>query len=300
MADMVTRVSSDRNGDVVDPHSYRSGTRSALFEMAKGTCYYPGCDTKTTIFIKPGQPSVNVHIAHIEGAERGSARFREDMTNEERRSFPNLILLCVPHHDLIDHKEPHEYSVDTLAKWKRDRESASGSDLVELNTITDDSLAAAMEAAVKSNRPQRAAILDIRSGVLINGGRSVLMAPLGSYPSTTAEIEKNVCVVVRSTGELALTVDAISVYLRPNGDPDLETKLMGRDDYVGTNPPLPNVIPAGASSTWMFAISTFGMIHTAMKQKGHEVTHFRFEVDLGDGEVLRTEPCDMDLIRPLA
>ncbi len=36
------------------------------------------------------------------------------MTNEERRSFPNLILLCVPHHDLIDHKEPDEYTVEIL------------------------------------------------------------------------------------------------------------------------------------------------------------------------------------------
>ena len=61
-------VSTDEAMDPVDPHAYRSGTRGALFELARGTCYFPECQVKTTVFVKPGQPSVNVHIAHIEGA----------------------------------------------------------------------------------------------------------------------------------------------------------------------------------------------------------------------------------------
>ena len=48
----------------------------------------------------------------------------------------------------------------------------------------------------------------------------------------------------------------------------------------------------------MFAIATFAWGHTTFKSQGHEVTHFRFDADLGDGEVLRSEVFDMELIRP--
>lgn len=293
-------VSSDEAVDAVDPHAYRSGTRGALFEMAKGTCYFPECLTKTTVFVKPGQPSVNVHIAHIEGAELGSARYREDMTNEERRSFPNLILLCVPHHDLIDHKEPDNYTVDVLREWKASRESATGPDLIELNGITEESLGALMEAAVRSARAERAATIEVRSSVLIESGESAIIAPLGSFPAATSEVEKSVSLTVRSTGELTIAVEGISLYWRLNGDPAVESKLMGRDDYVGRNPRIPKRIRGGESATWMFAIATFGWFHTAFKAQGHEITHLRFEVDLGDGEVLKSDVYEMELIRPPA
>lgn len=293
-------VSTDEAVDPVDPHAYRSGTRGALFELAKGTCYFPDCLVKTTVFVKPGQPSVNVHIAHIEGAEPGSARYREDMTNEERRSFPNLILLCVPHHDLIDHKEPENYAIDVLREWKAARESATGADLIELNGITEESLGALMEAAVRSARAGRAATIEVRSSVLIENGAGVIVAPLGTYPVTTSEVEKSVSLTVRSTGELPIAVEGISLYWRLNGDPAVESKLMGRDDYVGENPRLPKRIESGQSATWMFAIATFAWFHTTFKSIGHDVTHFRFDVDLGDGEVLKSDPYEMELIQPPA
>jgi hypothetical protein len=294
------RVSTDEPVDSVDPHGYRSGTRSALFEMAKGTCYYPECATKTTVFVKPGQPSVNVHIAHIEGAEPGSARYRDSMTNEERRSFPNLILLCVPHHDLIDHKAPGDYTVEVLRDWKAARESATGPDLIELNGIREDALGAALEAAVRSARAERAATMEVRSSVLIQNGAGALLAPLGSYPTTSSEVERSVSLTIRSIGELPITVEGISLYWRLNGNPDVESKLMGRDDYVGKNPRTPKVIAGGGSATWMFAIATFGQFHTAFRSQGHEVTHFRFDADLGDGQVLRSDVYEMELIRPSA
>lgn len=291
-------MSTSGETDPVDPHAYRSGTRSALFEMAKGNCYFPECPTKTTVFVKLGQPSVNVHIAHIEGAEPGSPRYREDMTNEERRSFPNLILLCVPHHDLIDHKEPQHYTVEVLREWKASRESAVGSDLIELNEITEESLGGLLEAAVRSARPERAATTEVRSSVLIENGEGLVMAPLGTYPATSSEVEKSVSLTIRSIGELPITVEGVSLYWRLNGDPKVESKLMGRDDYVGKNPRIPKQIAGGESATWMFAIATFAWGHTTFKSQGHEVTHFRFDADLGDGEVLRSEVFDMELIRP--
>lgn len=37
-------------------------------------------------------------ICHIEAAEEGGERFNPNMTNEERRAFDNLMLMCYEHH----------------------------------------------------------------------------------------------------------------------------------------------------------------------------------------------------------
>ncbi len=42
------------------------------------------------------------HICHIEAALPDGPRFNYVMTNEERRSFENLVLLCANHHAEID------------------------------------------------------------------------------------------------------------------------------------------------------------------------------------------------------
>jgi hypothetical protein len=51
-------------------------------------------------------------IAHIEGALPDSARFREEMSNEDRRAFSNLLLLCGTHHTVVD---------TDLGKWTTDK-----------------------------------------------------------------------------------------------------------------------------------------------------------------------------------
>lgn len=294
-------MSSDNTVDPVDPHAYRSGTKSALFEMAKGTCYFPDCETPTIVFVKSGQPSVNVHIAHIEGAEVGSARYNETMTNEERRSFPNLLLLCIPHHDLVDHKEPDQYTVEMLREWKTAREIATtGADAAELKGITEETLAAALEAAFRSSRGVREALVEVRSATIIEDGAGALLVPLGQYPRVTSgtEVEKAVALIVRSTGDLPVIVHGISIYCRIDNDPNVETKLMGRDDYVGRNPRLPARVDAGGSKTWLTALATFAMMHRGLAASGHEITHFRYDIDLGTGDVLKSDVFEMDVLLP--
>lgn len=287
--------------DAVNPRGYRSGTKSALFEMAQGTCYFPDCETPTIVFVKPEQPSVNVHIAHIEGAEPGSARYNVTMTNEERRSFSNLLLLCVPHHDLVDHKEPEQYAVEMLRQWKTSREKvASQDETSELRSITDETLAAEIEAAVRSIRPVREALIEVRSATIINEGFGALIVDLGQYPRVggEAEVEKAVALVVRNTGDMPVVVHGYSIYCRVDGDPNCETKLMGRDDYVGKNPRVPSRIDAGDSKTWLTALATFAMIVRGIAATGSTITHFRFDVDLGTGDVLKTDVFEIDVLWP--
>lgn len=271
--------------------------------MARGTCYFPDCETPTIVFVKPGQPSVNVHIAHIEGAEIGSARYNEKMTNEERRSFANLLLLCVPHHDLVDHKEPDQYTVEMLRGWKASRErSTTGADAAELRAFTEETLKAAIEASFNSLRPVREASLEVRSATIIRDGAGALLVPLGEYPQVTTrtEVEKAVALTVRSTGDLPVVVDGISIYCRLDNDSRLQTKLMGRDDYVGINPRLPKRVDPGDSQTWLAALATFAMMVRVFGARGRKVTHFHYDVDLGTGEVMKSDVYEIDVLLPKA
>jgi hypothetical protein len=66
------------------------------------------------------------------------------MSDDERRAFKNLILLCKPHHDLIDTRYPERYSVDDLAQWKVDREGTSEEPLDALGAVSADDLEVAL------------------------------------------------------------------------------------------------------------------------------------------------------------
>jgi tetratricopeptide (TPR) repeat protein len=60
-------------------------------------------------------------IAHIQGALPDSPRFNPDMTNEQRRGYDNLILMCGTHHTIIDDDVDH-WTVAKLLELKRDHE----------------------------------------------------------------------------------------------------------------------------------------------------------------------------------
>lgn len=67
-------------------------------------------------------------IAHIEGALPTSARFNPGMTNEERRAYDNLLLMCGTHHTIIDSdkdkpKDKHKWPVPKLVELKRAHEA---------------------------------------------------------------------------------------------------------------------------------------------------------------------------------
>src|ERR1017187_9476441 len=62
-------------------------------------------------------------IAHIVGAEPGSAR-HESWTKDQLRDATNLVLLCPSHHKRIDHPDSrHQYSVEFLQEMKKDHEA---------------------------------------------------------------------------------------------------------------------------------------------------------------------------------
>lgn len=90
-------------------------TAKILFALSCNICSVPGCEEKLA---DPGWAEVNADIAHIHGANPGSARFEASMTDDQRRAFENLLLVCPNHHRRIDRLEPHKFPPDLLRDWK--------------------------------------------------------------------------------------------------------------------------------------------------------------------------------------
>jgi hypothetical protein len=73
-----------------------SDTLRELFLKSGNLCSFPGCPQLMMnlegVFI--------AQICHIEAAEEGGERFNQNMTNEQRRSAANLMLMCYEHHQV--------------------------------------------------------------------------------------------------------------------------------------------------------------------------------------------------------
>ena len=89
-----------------------------LYLASGNRCAFPQCDQPLM-----GVDAVLVgEIAHIEGALADSARFNPKMSNEQRRNYDNLILVCRTHHATID-RNPEHWTVAKLKDLKRKHEA---------------------------------------------------------------------------------------------------------------------------------------------------------------------------------
>jgi hypothetical protein len=140
--------------------SYPPAVEKALFLLSRGRCYEPTCQQPVMRIIK-GEPFVNVQIAHICAHDDNGPRCAIEMTKAERRSFKNLLLLCKPHHTLIDRKiNESEYSEAVLRGWKHLREGDFSSQLSGLENLTEDKLQQILAEAVGSANDTLTAAID--------------------------------------------------------------------------------------------------------------------------------------------
>ena len=94
-------------------------TIKKLFAYSGNQCAMPECRE----FLVDETGAMLGKIAHIHAAEKGGSRFRKDMSNEQRRAFDNLMLVCGKHHDIIDYPENAEtYKPEVLRKYKTEHE----------------------------------------------------------------------------------------------------------------------------------------------------------------------------------
>lgn len=107
-------------------------TLRELYLKSGNQCSYPEC----TRAILNNEGNLVGEVCHIEAAMTGGPRFNPIQTNEERRLFSNLMLMCHDHHIETDKK--HLYPVKTLQKIKEDHESKYGDPIDKLfSSISD-------------------------------------------------------------------------------------------------------------------------------------------------------------------
>jgi hypothetical protein len=91
-------------------------TVKRLFALSGNRCAFPEC----RLLIVQGR-TVTGDICHIEGRKPGSARYDVAQTAQERHGYENLILLCKPHHAMVD-SDSETYSVARLREMKASHE----------------------------------------------------------------------------------------------------------------------------------------------------------------------------------
>lgn len=102
-------------------------TLIALFAKSGNVCAFPGCNhelvTSRNVFV--GQ------VCHIEAASPGGQRYNSQSTDEERRAFSNLLLLCYRHHKETD--DVAVFDVQSLRNMKHEHEDRHGQKPFKVN-----------------------------------------------------------------------------------------------------------------------------------------------------------------------
>ncbi|MDE9537151.1 hypothetical protein [Xenorhabdus bovienii] len=88
-----------------------------LFLRSGNQCAFPKCDVE---LINSYDQYVG-NVCHIEAAEEGGERYNQSQTDEDRRAYSNLILLCANHHKVTN--DVNMYSVQVLHSMKTTHES---------------------------------------------------------------------------------------------------------------------------------------------------------------------------------
>lgn len=123
---------------------------AALWAVSNGRCYAPGCPMPVVHETRPGVFRKNAQVAHIYGVRPGALRYRPDMSAQERDSFENLLLLCLPHHEDVDGQGAEDvFAPETLREWKVAHEGESGSILNVLRFPNAEDLMAVLVGLAK-------------------------------------------------------------------------------------------------------------------------------------------------------
>jgi hypothetical protein len=266
------------------PRDYTQGTERALYTFSATTCYFPDCPARVIVLVD-GEPVSNVEIAHIRGAVPGAPRYDPAMTDDERRSFANLILLCTPHHKIVDRLHPGDYPVEVLADWKAQHERDAGIDGSVLAQLTEDRLLDLIEKAVATAGPQRLLTVELGLGVSAPGKTVILPADTAKdYFGMYTDLGPAVLVLtVRSQGALKAYVNSYAIRFEPAGFTLHETH-----DFPRINHLLPCPVDPGESKSWMYSLEFVTTMVSFLQKQEQSITEVVAQVDLASGETLKS------------
>ena len=125
-------------------------TKLHLFADSAGFCQHPACHR--TLFIDVGDSTAHIaEIAHIFAANDTGPRARSSLSQEERRNYQNLILLCPTCHTIVD-KRPNEHPADLMKKWKHDHVTRIAEIFGAVKYASRRAVREAIEPALSENR----------------------------------------------------------------------------------------------------------------------------------------------------
>ncbi len=93
--------------------------QNLLWSRSAGRCSV--CREVLTRDLADGDSIILGEMCHIVGKNKGSARYDSVLTDKERKSYSNLILMCPTHHRIID-KSEGEFTVEKLKQLKEKHE----------------------------------------------------------------------------------------------------------------------------------------------------------------------------------
>ncbi len=92
-------------------------TIKRLFAVSGNLCAFEPCGKS----LVDTSGALQCQICHIEAANPGGERYNKDQSDEERRAFENLLILCHEHH--ITTNNVTAYPVPVMKKMKADHEA---------------------------------------------------------------------------------------------------------------------------------------------------------------------------------
>jgi len=83
-----------------------------------GRCAFDGCRRRLAIEVEQsGRSAIVSQAAHIVTETASGPRGESPLTLKERNSYPNLMLLCLEHHKIVN-DDPDAFTVDALLEMK--------------------------------------------------------------------------------------------------------------------------------------------------------------------------------------
>ena len=107
----------------IKPETYR-----VLYARSGNKCAFPSCCTP--IFEDNNQ--LTGECCHIEAYSEGGPRFNASLSDDDKNSYDNLILMCSRHHKIID-GNPDDYPVEYLKSIKASHEEKYMESTLKLN-----------------------------------------------------------------------------------------------------------------------------------------------------------------------
>lgn len=265
----------------------------ALFRIARGTCYFPDC-SKPIIEETEGERLIAVQIAHISGANEGSARYESTMTDADRSAFSNLVLLCTAHHKLVDGPRRDRYTRELLHEWKADNES--NSDSLSTTGLTVDNLEEVLEGVLARYGPIREVVVDLEAVLWIDDAR-FFSAPFDDMQTVLQwnahyrGREKGAVVTIRNTGSADVSAEDVAlIYQFESSSAQVkgsEFSLKGHNDYLYKQS-VPHRLLAGDAFRWLTKETTLAQCEAAADSVNKRYSTLIARVRLATGEIVES------------